>query len=298
MATGLATDMIDEIHVIDSHTAGEPTRVVISGGPNLGNGPLAERLQRFRTDFDCFRTATVTEPRGSDVLVGALLCEPTDPTCLAGVIFFNNVGYLGMCGHGLIGVVETLKHCGRIQSGQSQSGPCRIETPVGIVTADIQEERVSIGNVESYRLAKEIEIDVDGIGTVDRRRGLGWQLVLPRARCRCQILRSRSTRRTDGYGVARFDRQSMHRAFQRWITSSLYGETHRPRLGLEEFCALPGSPIRPIAVRYRNQRQACLPGCRRQTEAGRALDRKKAFWAQPSSATTSGRIQIGKRSAL
>ncbi len=166
MATGLATDMIDEIHVIDSHTAGEPTRVVISGGPNLGNGPLAERLQRFRTDFDCFRAATVTEPRGSDVLVGALLCEPTDPTCLAGVIFFNNVGYLGMCGHGLIGVVETLKHCGRIQSGQSQSGPCQIETPVGIVTADIQEERVSIGNVESYRLAKEIEIDVDGIGTV------------------------------------------------------------------------------------------------------------------------------------
>ena len=92
------------IAVIDSHTGGEPTRVVVAGGPDLGGGRMAGRLAAFRERFDHFRSAVVNEPRGSDVLVGALLCEPADPACAAGVIFFNNVGYLGMCGHGTIGV--------------------------------------------------------------------------------------------------------------------------------------------------------------------------------------------------
>lgn len=154
--------MVREIHAIDSHTAGEPTRVVLEGGPELGNGPLDDRLQRFRAEFDSVRTAIVTEPRGSDVLVGALLCPPSDPDCQAGVIFFNNVGYLGMCGHGMIGVVETLKSCGRVATGQ-----CRIETPVGVVTATIHDDgSVSVNNVESYRQASDIKLDVDGIGTV------------------------------------------------------------------------------------------------------------------------------------
>lgn len=154
--------MVDEIHVIDSHTAGEPTRVVIEGGPALGDGPLDERLKRFRSEFDTFRTAIVTEPRGSDVLVGALLCEPTDPSCLAAVIFFNNVGYLGMCGHGMIGVIETLKTCGRVTQGE-----CRLETPVGIVTTTLHDDgSVSVNNVESYRVASEVKVDADGVGTV------------------------------------------------------------------------------------------------------------------------------------
>lgn len=154
--------MAHDIHVIDSHTAGEPTRVVVDGGPPLGEGPLDERLVRFRKDYDTYRTAIVTEPRGSDVIVGALLCEPTDSSCLAGVIFFNNVGYLGMCGHGMIGVVETLKSCGRVTTGE-----CRIETPVGIVTATLHDDGgVSVSNVESYRVASEIKVDVDGVGTV------------------------------------------------------------------------------------------------------------------------------------
>ena len=105
------------VRVIDSHTGGEPTRVVLSGGPDLGDGALAERLQRFRTEHDTFRSAVVNEPRGSDVMVGALLCEPSEPTCAAGVIFFNNVGYLGMCGHGTIGLightVVSQTHCSR-----------------------------------------------------------------------------------------------------------------------------------------------------------------------------------------
>src|SRR5262245_32823732 len=117
---------VQRIDVIDTHTGGEPTRVVISGGPELGSGPLAERLGIFRESHDRFRSAVVNEPRGSDVVVGALVLEPVDPTAAAGVIFFNNVGYLGMCGHGTIGVAVALAHLGRIGDGTH-----RLETPVG-----------------------------------------------------------------------------------------------------------------------------------------------------------------------
>src|SRR5512138_3811588 len=120
------------IQVIDSHTGGEPTRIVVAGGPDLGTGPLAARRDRFQREFDRFRSAVVNEPRGSDVVVGALLVEPEDKTCATGVIFFNNVGYLNMCGHGTIGVMVTLAHIGRIKPGEH-----RIETPVGIVTATL-----------------------------------------------------------------------------------------------------------------------------------------------------------------
>src|SRR5215207_4921676 len=118
----------EKIQVIDSHTGGEPTRVVITGGPDLGTGPLAERRDRFRRQFDAFRSAVINEPRGSDVLVGALLCEPHEAGCAAGVLFFNNVGVLGMCGHGTIGLAVTLAHLGRIAPGAY-----RLDTPVGVV---------------------------------------------------------------------------------------------------------------------------------------------------------------------
>jgi len=151
-----------KIRVIDSHTGGEPTRLVVGGGPDLGTGPLSKRLQRFRDQHDSFRSAVVNEPRGSDVMVGALLCEPTDPGCVAGVIFFNNVGYLGMCGHGTIGLVATLAHMGRIAPGEH-----RIETPVGIVGAILHDSgEVTVSNVASYRSATDIAVDVPGYGTV------------------------------------------------------------------------------------------------------------------------------------
>ena len=150
------------IEVVDSHTGGEPTRVIVSGGPDLGTGPLAERRERFRRDFDRFRSAVVNEPRGSDVLVGALLVPPEDPACAAGVIFFNNVGYIGMCGHGTIGVVATLAHLGRMGAGTH-----RIDTPVGIVTAQLSPGgEVAVTNVPSWRKAKAVTIDVPGIGAV------------------------------------------------------------------------------------------------------------------------------------
>jgi 4-hydroxyproline epimerase len=150
------------IQIIDSHTGGEPTRVVVSGGPDLGSGTVAERQNIFREKHDRFRSAVVNEPRGSDVLVGALLVEPSDKSCVAGVIFFNNVGVLQMCGHGTIGLVVTLAHLGRITPGEH-----RIETCVGIVTATLHENgSVSVANVASYRKAKGVSVNVPGIGKV------------------------------------------------------------------------------------------------------------------------------------
>jgi len=157
-----ADDPIHSIQVIDSHTAGEPTRVVIAGGPDLGTGTLKERLQRFREGFDHYRTALINEPRGFDVIVGALLCEPDDEQTTAAVIFFNNVGYLGMCGHGMIGVVETLRSLGRLDSDR-----CTVQTPVGIVHAKVDTDgTVLVENVESYRTASDVKLDIDGIGSV------------------------------------------------------------------------------------------------------------------------------------
>lgn len=150
------------IQVIDSHTGGEPTRVVIAGGPELGGGPIAERLKIFREHHDFCRSAVVNEPRGSDVMVGALLCEPSDKSCVAGVIFFNNVGVLGMCGHGTIGLIVTLAYLGRIHPGEH-----RLETSVGVVTARLHSEgSVSVVNVPSYRVAASVTVEVPGLGPV------------------------------------------------------------------------------------------------------------------------------------
>jgi 4-hydroxyproline epimerase len=168
------------IHVIDSHTAGEPTRVVIGlppglqrrrgekGGVALGVGSAADQLAVFREQHDHFRAAIVNEPRGSDVMVGALLVKPADSSCAAGVIFFNNVGYLGMCGHGTIGLIVTLTHLGRISPGTH-----RIETPVGVVAATLEENgEVTVANVPSYRKVKAAVVQVPGIGTV--RGDVAW----------------------------------------------------------------------------------------------------------------------------
>jgi 4-hydroxyproline epimerase len=150
------------IRAIDSHTAGEPTRVVIDGGPELGGGSLARQREAFRMHHDAFRAAVVNEPRGSDVLVGALVCPPLDPSCTAGVIFFNNVGCLGMCGHGTIGLVATLAYLGKIGPGEH-----RIETPVGVVTTWLHPSgEVTLQNVPSYRLAAKVPLEVERYGSM------------------------------------------------------------------------------------------------------------------------------------
>lgn len=148
--------------MIDTHTGGEPTRVVVAGGPDLGAGPLAERRLRFAEQFDTYRSAVVNEPRGSDVMVGALLCEPHEPDCAAGVLYFNNIGPLYMCGHGTIGVAVALHHLGRLALGKH-----RLDTAVGPVTIELHDANtVSIENVQAYRHAADVSVEVDGIGTV------------------------------------------------------------------------------------------------------------------------------------
>lgn len=156
------------IKVIDSHTGGEPTRLVVDGFPDLGSGSMAERRALLAQRHDDWRAAAVLEPRGSDVVVGALLCKPVDAACAAGVIFFNNTGYLGMCGHGTIGLVASLAHMGLIRAGAH-----RIETPVGEVTATLHGDgSVSVRNVPAWRHLHQVAVDVPGHGTV--RGDVAW----------------------------------------------------------------------------------------------------------------------------
>ena len=150
------------MRVIDSHTEGEPTRVIIDGGPDLGSGSVADRAQRLREDHSWIYAATLAEPRGHDAMVGAILVPPTDPSCVAGVIYFNTVGNLGMCGHATIGLTATLAHLGRLSPGTH-----KIETPVGVVSSQLlNRNTVRVTNVESYRHQKGITVDVPGIGPI------------------------------------------------------------------------------------------------------------------------------------
>jgi 4-hydroxyproline epimerase len=161
----------ERVRVVDSHTGGEPTRLVLEGGPDLGDGPLDARVARFRAEHDRFRSAVVNEPRGSDALVGALLCPPQRAGCDLGVIFFNNVGFLGMCGHGAIGVVASLAALGRIRPGM-----LRLDTPVGAVDAELHaDDSVSIANVPSRRAAKSAAVKLpDGEIVGDVAWGGNW----------------------------------------------------------------------------------------------------------------------------
>ena len=158
----MPTTATTRLHVIDSHTGGEPTRVVVTGWPDLGDGPLATRRERFDAEHAALRDAVVREPRGHDAMVGALLVPPDDPTACTGVVFFNNVGTLGMCGHGTMGLLTTLAYLGRIAPGRH-----RVDTPVGAVEAELLADgRTTVRNVASYRHAAGIELDVPGLGRV------------------------------------------------------------------------------------------------------------------------------------
>ncbi len=153
---------MQRIQILDSHTGGEPTRLVVDGFPDLGNGSMAERRALLAAEHDQWRTATVLEPRGNDVIVGALLCPPVDARNAAGVVFFNNSGYLGMCGHGTIGLVASLAYMGRIQPGVHG-----IETPVGTVQTTLHDDgSVSVRNVPAHRLHHQMTLQVPGYGPV------------------------------------------------------------------------------------------------------------------------------------
>ena len=173
------------VEVIDSHTEGEPTRVVVAGGPDLGTGSLTERVRRFRMEFDGFRSGVVGEPRGSEVVVGALLLEPVEPESAAAVIFFNDVGYLGMCGHGTIGVVTTLAYLKRIGPGSH-----RIDTPVGTVSVRLNADgSVTVANVASYRFKADVGVDVPGFGRFvgDVAWGGNWFYLVGESPCELEV---------------------------------------------------------------------------------------------------------------
>jgi 4-hydroxyproline epimerase len=153
---------MQRVQIIDSHTGGEPTRLVVGGGPDIGFGPLSERLARFRDEHDDFRRALINEPRGSDVIVGGLLCEPHEPGCKLGVIYFNNGGFIGMCGHGTIGLVVSLAYLGKLKPGTH-----KIDTPVGVVEAELNGDgSVTVHNVPSYRHLTGVALEVPGLGRV------------------------------------------------------------------------------------------------------------------------------------
>ena len=159
---------LHRVQVIDSHTGGEPTRVVLEGGPDLGAGPLAERRALLVALHDPWRRAVVCEPRGSEAMVGALVVPPFRPDCALGLIFFNAEGTLGMCGHGTLGVVETLRHLGRLAPGR-----LRIDTPVGVVAAELREDGSAVViNVASRRTRRRVALTVPGLGRV--RGDVAW----------------------------------------------------------------------------------------------------------------------------
>lgn len=164
------------MRVIDSHTGGMPTRVILDGAPDLGSGTLAEQARRLATEHEGFYKSVLLEPRGQPGMVGALLVKPVSPECAAGVIYFDAEAVLGMCGHGTIGLAVTLAHLGRIMPGCH-----KIETPVGVVEVDLKDNStVTVTNVESRRVCKDATIEVDGLGTVtgDVAYGGNWFFIV------------------------------------------------------------------------------------------------------------------------
>jgi 4-hydroxyproline epimerase len=162
----------ESISVVDSHTEGEPTRVVVSGWEIPAGTTMEEKKRNLLLRQDHLRRAVVLEPRGHDAIVGALLCPPVEPGSAAGVLFFNDVGALGMCGHGLIGVVRTLEFLGRLRPGR-----VRIDTPPGTVEAELSEDgSVAVENVPAYCQAKDVRMEVSGLGTIcgDVAYGGNW----------------------------------------------------------------------------------------------------------------------------
>jgi 4-hydroxyproline epimerase len=152
----------DRVEVVDSHTEGEPTRTVVAGWPQPEGRTMAERRDSLLERQDHLRQAVVCEPRGHDAVVGALLTPPVETGSAAGVVFFNNAGALGMCGHGLIGVVRTLEHLGRLAPGAA-----RIDTPVGTVGAKLEADgAVTIENVPAFCHSRDVSVEVPGLGRV------------------------------------------------------------------------------------------------------------------------------------
>ncbi len=234
LASSSAMSTLPRIKLIDTHTGGEPTRVVWEGGPDLGAGPLAERVKVFQGKHDNFRLAVVGEPRGSAVMVGALLVEPHEAGCQFGVIFFNNVGYLGMCGHGTIGVVVALAHLGRLKPG-----PVKFDTPVGPITAQLAASgAVTFENVPSYRQHAELELYLPGVGdvTCDIAWGGNWFCLIEN---HDQKLELSNVAQLTGYCV-RIRQAVSDSGFPEVDHVELFGPSTTPGVNSRNFVLCPG----------------------------------------------------------
>lgn len=228
-----------QIRIIDSHTEGEPTRVVLDGGPDLGTGNATERLDVLRRHHDDFRTAVVCEPRGNDAVVGALLAPPSDRDAVAQAIFFNNVGYLGMCVHATIGVAATLRQLGRVGDGCH-----RLETPVGPVEFTVGDSGlVTVDNVRSYRHRHAVVVETESHGEVvgDVAWGGNWFFLVHKHQ---QVLRLDNVPALTAYA------QDVRRALNAaGITGAdgaevdhieLFGPATRPDANAKNFVLCPG----------------------------------------------------------
>lgn len=227
------------VRIVDSHTGGEPTRVVIAGGPELKGSDLTAKKADFAERFDAFRKAVVCEPRGSDVLVGALLLPPQSESAVAGIIFFNNTGYLGMCGHGLIGVVETLRHLGRIQPGLHT-----FETPAGNVEARLEAngDVVFLG-VPSWLEVKDYELDVPGVGKVkgDIAYGGNWFYLVRETQYEITLEKARELTDLSAKIREALDASGMKGSDGGVIDHiELFGSPSRPGLHSRNFVLCPG----------------------------------------------------------
>ena len=263
------------MRVVDSHTAGEPTRTIVDGGPDLdadpGTGTLAERAARFAADHAWVRRALLTEPRGFDAMVGALLCPPDDRSCATGVVFFSTAGNLGMCGHGTIGVAATLAFLGRIAPGTH-----RIETPVGVVTVELTTANTAaVENVESYRLHAGVTVEVEGLGAVtgDIAWGGNWFFLCrdapaPLETAGIPVLTDAALKvraALSGAGITGADGAEIDHI-------EFFGPPVSPAADSPQLHPVSGRRLRPLALRHRHQRQARLSRRRRRPGAGRNLD--------------------------
>ena len=152
---------------IDAHTCGNPVRVVVGGGPQMPNLPMAERRVLFMERHDWVRRALMFEPRGHDVMSGSILYAAHRADCDLGVLFIEVSGCLPMCGHGTIGTVTAALEAGLVTP--AQEGRMAIEAPAGRVSVEYRRngrfvEQVRLFNVASYLHAADVRLDVPGIG--------------------------------------------------------------------------------------------------------------------------------------
>jgi proline racemase len=168
------------VQAVDSHTAGEPTRIVTGGVPPVRGATMADKRAALQRDHDHLRRALVLEPRGHDAIVLAYLLPPCDPAADLGVVFANDAGYLGMCGHGAIGVATVAVALGMVPAVEPVT-EVRLDTPAGTVRCRVavtagRPTSVTITNVPSFLFRQRAVVDVHGFGKVaaDIAYGGNW----------------------------------------------------------------------------------------------------------------------------